>query len=500
MLLSLIFLILSTYIIFIWGRLFIKQNNSKSTSQEEFNLAYIIGLCVLCFISNSLTLFTGLASPWIYAGLLIPSLYRDAPRAFFLSIQKNLWPTSFLIRSLLSISLLVLLVMHAWEIRHPDTLTYQNNLIEFALSGSHPWGIVNIKSQLGYGGSWFSLSALFSYYFITGKVMTFVNLSMITVGIAYLLKKVEIAWQENNAFSFVGYILVFCMASFEYTFIRLAVTSNAPDTPAAFMGIGIFIYFLNKRRKGWILTLISVTALTMKLSLTPTLALPLLHLIRHEGKSSWIKNILLAILISTPFLIKNVFSTGYILYPYPESKICNSAYTPSVKDVKKEADYIKAYARQKFTSRDENKIQHIVQMPFHRWVAIWWVQLSISEKSIVMIFFISLFLSFYFKKKKHKSNQEFWPYMETTIFGFIFWLNLAPSIRFGTSFLLAPLLYMLIKSENQPRSHQPQESNNLGWKHLVVILVISTVAAYLIYRIIFFMDTMSLLIPKGPVG
>lgn len=500
MLLSLLFLVLSTYIIFIWGRLFSCHYNIRATESYEFFLPLIIGLCSLCFISNTITLFIGLASPWIYVCLLIPSFYRNAPKAFYTSIQKNLWPTSYLIQFLLIVSLLAILTMHAWEIRHPDTITYQNNLIEFALKGGHPVGIVSIKTQFGYGGSWFPVSALFSYNFVTGKVMTFVNLTLITVFIAYLFKKAEIGWNESNPFSLGGYILIFCLASFEYTFIRLAVTSSAPDTPAALMGLGAFMYFLNKRRQGWILTLISVTAVTMKLSLVPILALPFLHLIEQRRKSSWVKNTILGILILTPFLIKNILSTGYILYPYPGSKICKIQDAPTVKEVQAEADYIKAYARFKFASRDEKDVHQIVQMPFRRWITIWWGQLSTSEQSMMIVSFLSIFLSFYYKKKNQINNGEFWPYITTTLFGIVFWLNLAPSIRFGSAFLFAPIVFLISKMGNQAGLPMQNTTKFLRINYTVTILLIIVISIYLIYRILYFMDTSSLLIPKGPVG
>ncbi len=499
MILSLLLGILTTWILFSWGDLLGKWLPTTESAFTAFLYRYLVGLIGLCFFANALSLFIGLNQPLLLPILCIPVLRQLPSRKTVHELTELFLPNSRPLQLLSLTSVLLLVAMHAWEIKHPDSLSYQNELIRYALQSGHPTGLIQIQNQLGYGGAWYAISALFSFHFLIGQLMTFVNLSLIGVTVCCLIKQVDAAATNKNLFALTGCLLLLGIGFYEYSFFRLALTSAAPDTPAALIGLATLLYFLYEKRSGWLLMAGCITAVTIKLSLAPILLLPVWHLIKAENRRQVFSMVTIGLLIALPFLVKNVRSTGYLIYPLPNTRILSANYTPSATAVQAEADYIKAYARKEKTERNARGVTSTLSPSLRQWVPHWWKQQTHAEKTMLILTFIALTGAVVYRKKIQLPAADYWQFMTTVSLGILFWFYQAPAIRFGSAFLLAPwLLYGYPRKEQT--AHQPTLFKISSWIiRLIEIGLLLTALAYLGYRLYYFMDGSAFWWPKGPV-
>jgi hypothetical protein len=498
MILSIFLSLLTAWIIYIWGNAVYLIAPKQHGTLDGFFYKYIIGFCFLTFFANALTIVTGTDTWWVQICLFIPVIFLKRSALYpkfniFIPQGISLQTSIFAL-----LGFLVMASIHAWEIRHPDTLTYQNQLIGISKLGSHPAGIIKIKDQLGLGGSYFSLAGLFSYPIILNKVITFANLALAGVFVLFLSIKLNNAILKKQTILSIIIIFTLLICFFEYTFLRLSVNSASPDTPAAIIGLSTFLYYLKKNKRGWVLMLLSMTAVTLKLSLAPILLLPIFYLARSFNIYKGITIILVGLIIISPFLFKNIKSTGYLIYPIAISKVKNASYTPERMDVQNVADYIKAYARTTSATRKKEDLENILNMPFREWGLRWWQEMSWPGRIMLFSFLASICLMACLIVINEKKNWEYLTYLAVVIFGFIFWLNFAPAIRFGSAFLLAPLFFLI--DSGVLKQLQNKISIPIVLSKLLIIIVCLVLLVYTAYRMIYFMDTSSLLIPKGPVG
>lgn len=498
MLISLIFCIISTIILYAWGVAVLDFAYKKRAVNYSFFSIYFVGLCAACFIANGITIFFGTNSI-IAIGILIAPLLYKRRLAFSIDSYSKILPHSTPLKILAMSLLLVGICMHAWMIKHPDTLSYQNALIKSAIMGAHPVGNITIKSQLGIGGAWFPLAALFSFDWLFGKTMTFINLSLISVSILFLICKVESSIKKKNLLSPITYLLIIVIGCYEYTFIRLAITSAAPDTPAAILGIASLLFFMGRGHQSWILTLFSITAVTLKISLFPILLLPAWHLMQYGKRADWIVSAVLVILVTTPFFTKNILSTGYAVYPISASIIIDEDYVPDKSKVQEEANYIKAYARNINTTRDPAHVNEISSQPVREWVPTWWNQLEGAGRAVIALFILGISGCILFLHRFTKPTQKLIPALITIVIGAVFWFSTAPAIRFGTAYLLAPLFVFADLCANRP-SNPYKIKINFNLINGIILICSGIIAAYFIYRMTNYMDCGSIWLPKGPLS
>lgn len=210
-------------------------------------------------------------------------------------------------------------------------------------------------------------------------------------------------------------------------------------------------------------------------------------------------NLAISVLIMTPFLAKNLLSTGYLIYPMASTHVLQRSYTPLPALVKAEADYIKAYARDTNTGRAKEDIERVVKMPWHKWIPVWWSQTEWAGRILFITFFLGVGWMINRFLAKEKSTPDHIVYFFVTLVGFSFWIILAPSVRFGSAFLMAPLVFCIAQKDSDEKTLEESTSNRSRWLQILITLLILALLAYSTYRLIYFMDGQAVWLPKGPI-
>lgn len=490
--------LVSSLIIYSWGCLFFSVFKYKQFNAPNLYLKFLVGFSSISFIANTLTIFTGLGN-WIYLLLLTTPILLQPTRgkAFFIDI-KPLLPKYIVNRGLLVLCTILFGIMHAWNIAHPDTLTYQNDLIDFALRSKQPAYSVLQKNQYGYGGAWYPMAALFSFLPLLHKTMSFANLSLVWVALLFIVQQIDKRIEKKSPAA-VAYILLLALTLWEYTFFRLALTSAAPDTIASLLGLAAFMMFLSNKTNTSLMTILCCTAVTIKLSTAPILLLIIFEMLMARRWDFIVKQALTASIILMPFFAKNLIATGYLIYPVSQTKVRDDPKTPSTLAVDEEAQYIKGYARSPKTHVDRTEAIKIANEPLTSWVPGWFKGLELPGKSMIIIFLIGTAMAGYQVRQNSIPLKRAWLYLAATIAGFGFWLYFGPAVRFGSLFLLAPLLLADCLTEPTFRTQWAYYNDRWRIDRLLIYLLTTAIGLYLIYRLINFTDLSSLIIPKGPI-
>jgi len=492
--------------------LFTKVTHSQSPFPQSFITTCFSGLATIGVLFTFLSLLIPMGNVTAHLLLLTPSLYwyYKKRRNFFLILTSlreklNHYPISVFV--LLSSSILLVLIMHAWFINHPDTLTYHAQNIQWIEKYRAIPGIVNLHTNYGFQSSWFILCALFSFTFTGIPALTFINATVLIWLIIFIAQKINPYLQKekekNILLGFLWLILlIVCFAS--YTQVRLTATSASPDFIVALYSwliIYLFINFQSNRSSSHYILLISLSffAVTIKLSALPLLLLTVYAYYKYCRYKSFLQLILPVItgfIILSPFLARNVISSGYLLFPSPFPDIFPVDWKTSKDALTLTQQYITAYAR---TNADYNpeEIKAVIKMKPGDWLPGWWNLRSLVDKIIVASVPLLSIVIILFKRKKIRKQSS---YVLSSLFflliGILFWFIKAPDPRFGFGFLLPTtgiFFYILIGNTGRTLPI------NRRWLSYSLVFFSIIIATYSTYRLTNYFTAKNIFLPSGEV-
>ncbi len=223
--------------------------------------------------------------------------------------------------------------------------------------------------------------------------------------------------------------------------------------------------------------ILSVYTISVKLATIPLCILILLLIIRYkfDGKKLLIV-ISIIFLILLPWLIRNVILSGYLIYPFSAIDIFNFDWKVPLNAVVSEKLSITGWARNPGEGYKE-----AAQMKFWEWFPIWWNTISKLNRLFIVISFLSpIFIFIYSLFKKIKIDFQTFAILFTSWIGVIFWILLAPDIRFGKAFLgvsaISPLLYFNFKINFFPIKISKTS------KQIILVFIFIIVSVFLINR------------------
>lgn len=494
-----------TFLCLVWGVILVRllAKNMDAVS-PHFSI-----LCLFGF--SAITIVAGILSLFIPLGGWIPQLIILTPALLFLLTQywKIAWKkiqeqttglkTPMLL--LLFVLTVLLLVMGAWKIVHPDTLGYHAQAIQWIEKYKAVPGLVHLHSRLGIQNLWFASCTLFSFNFLNTSVPTFLNTAILFWYVFFLVSNINSCLHKReNYLPGIFWILLLVMSCWSYTQIRLTATSASPDFIAALMVWAVIYIFLEQKKQtgdivnsNWLLiSFLSFVAITLKLSVLPLILLPItagIHFIMRKKIKSLFGVIVIGIIIFTPFVARNIISSGYVAFPSTVVDISNVDWKYDKVSTILEKDYIKAYAR---TQADHTKesIDASLNMSLIEWVPLWWGNRSAADKAILLLFILALIVALVNIKKILAAGYHAKISLLVLLASVGFWFFQAPDPRFGFGFLIAfmaIIAYLFLK--------------NIKINKLTILLVLSaiilTIAAYDLYRFKNFFTKEQWLMPAG---
>lgn len=325
---------------------------------------------------------------------------------------------------------------------HYDSDLYHAQSIRWIEEYGIVKGLGNIHVRFAYNSSFFALSALYSMPYIFGQSMHSVN------GLMALILSIEAfrivdAWKRRKLL-----LSDFARAAalFYLTLIYGEIMAPASDYAIMCTVFYIIIKWLARSQSKQeadivtpyaLLCVAGVYAVSLKLTAGLILLLtikPAIILIRQKRWKEIILYLCMGVGVITPWLIRTVWISGYLLYPFPALDLFSVDWKIPAQAAALDAAEIKTWGRGLNNAA-------LVNLPMTEWFPKWFGEtLPMLGKLFIaadilclMIGVFIIIVTVYRKKKEQWDSILVWM---TVAASYIFWQVSAPLLRYGYAYVL----------------------------------------------------------------
>lgn len=291
-------------------------------------------------------------------------------------------------------------------------------------------GLSNLHVTLGLCSSWHILQALFS--FSSQIHLNDLNGFILLVYLFYFLENYEVT--TNKIFSLLQLTLVFILS------IPFLSAPN-PDWAVIVISAITFDLFYNKTTKQYIPITLVLTAFNVSIKFS-AIALIILSLyclynsIQQNTIRKIIPSLLFASFIITLLIAKNIYQTGYPVYPYKPLAITQLDYTTPPEIVSYYSNGIKTWAiSDKFKPNDVAEVNTIDNWNYIKALISRGGIKGFINILILLIAFVSGCALIFLQLKK-QNNKPLSILHFVNIISILIWLIIAPQYRFALPMLL----------------------------------------------------------------
>lgn len=427
------------FVFFVIGFSVVKLIN-RITGQNEkgqiisFDEYFFIGFLVLSAL-------TAILSIWIPIGnkvLLILSALSLLLFLFNFSGIRNKFEN--IIRELLLLKrievlvivliILFLLTVVVHKITWYDTGLYHAQSIQWIRKFAVVPGLGNIHGRLALNSMFLVISGLFTFQIkdvlifpLNGICYTVLFLKL------FILFKTEYA--PGTKWKAVFYSVIFLIS---LLIIIPFLNSTSPDIMCGILIMYAFILIASQRVefnkinyvKTFLLSLVVFSCITYKISSLFLILTLFLNLNKDLIKKS-LTIIVIGILIITPYIIRNYYLSGYLIYPFPSIDIFNVEWKIPVERALFEKSWIVSWARIPGVPYHD-----VINLKISEWIIPWFKSNDSISRLLLIINSLSIisFITMLFKK------DFLFAKIQLIIFiNLIFWFLMAPDPRFAYGFL-----------------------------------------------------------------
>lgn len=436
----------------------------------HFSLNCMTGLMVLTSICMSacLVMPLGLASNLVILLITLGAawLSRSDLRASLAADRSRLKQGNRLV-SLIFLAFIFIIARLSYEpSSHFDDGLYYSTSIRWLEEFGTVKGLANVNARIGFNSSWHVLQANFGFRFLHAGLfndlngLIFLLMLLYSMGGINDLLKGDSRWRTALRAFIMLPVLAFYygITSDLMLFSVNFLSSPTPDIPACFLTWLIFLLFLTRTDEGKergpmaltdiLVVLYSAWACTIKFSTVPIFLLSA-FLIYRLAAARQVRQIAAlgigCLLIATPWVMRNVLISGYLLFPFSAIDIFHVRWKLPINEVRGHENAIKAFALGAPVDRPFN-------VPISSWFPKWAVGLDFMRQVILGItilatscyFSIGIYLLF------RKGAAFFSRYLRevmvviTALAGIVFWIDKAPDFRFGYGSLVIYCMLFLV--------------------------------------------------------
>ncbi|AMJ66889.1 hypothetical protein AXW84_16705 [Hymenobacter sp. PAMC 26628] len=327
-------------------------------------------------------------------------------------------------------------------------------------------GLANVELHIGFNSAWFVPEALFSWGRYVGSPLQVLNLVFFVLFGWYGLAGLGPLLRGRAAPSDVVRLLL-AGAMLFWVIDDLASLSPDPAVTLLLFFVAVQALRLPPPRPGQPLgtahaavMLLSVFALTMKLSTLPVLLLALWWAARSGRlfNGRFVGGMVgLGLAIAGPWLVRNYLLSGYLLFPVAAVDLFHPSWKFPLAELRLHGEYITEYAR---NSDFYNQIS-VHGKPWRFWLPLWWRQQFVANKLVLLAIPGLLLVSPALGGWQHRRGRlpqapQLLAALAVALGGVAFWFLLAPAFRFGYGFLFSALALLLVPVLWPAARHRPR--------------------------------------------
>lgn len=329
---------------------------------------------------------------------------------------------------------------------HTDTNIYHAAAIRIFEEYGLVKGIGNLQLHYAYNSSYLAFAAIFSLKWLLGYSLHTTTGFLETFMCLYAFRGLKEFKRHKNHITDmmrVGILL--------YSLINIT-RSMSPATDYATMYFALYIItawcenLFERQSSVTVYSLLSVAAVftaTLKFSSCLLILLavyPAFYLIREKQWRRIILWTFCGCIILAPFLIRNYFISGWLLYPFDKIDIFHTIWKIPKEYLMQDANQIKVWGRCLYDVDQAG-------LPVKQWLPVWWAHQVGYEKIFLGAVVVGLLLQIVILLDKILKGQKFQPpliILHIAIWGNIaVWFFMSPFIRYGLAFLIAVIMIAL---------------------------------------------------------
>lgn len=377
------------------------------------------------------------------------------------------WVTVFLI----GIATLIWTVSYP---RHYDTSLYHYQAIKWIEEYGVVPGLGNLHNRFAYNSAFMPLQALFSFEWLIGQSLHTVNGFLCFFFLSYAAFTNRM-WEKKKP----NFSDLLKIATFIYVwYSRNVISSPSSDTLTMLLILYICTKWSEFNEKNiedvnvyGFLCILCVYAISVKLSAAVCIILvfwPVGRMIKMKKIGMIIVYIVWGIAVVTPWLIRNVIISGYLLYPYPQIDLFDVDWKMPTSVLVYDSREIMVWGKGIFQVKEYGT-------PIWEWFPKWFMETSPFIITLGIAGTIGC-MSILFTNIKRKNIDVKRDILKVySVVSIITWLLSAPLIRYGMVYLLIPVCICLAEYMHQGRKKKVTTIYNI----ILMIVLIPIGAGYL---------------------
>ena len=427
---------------YLWGHLAIQIINRIFRKNVDITpeFSIILGIGVLAIYSETFSLFLGVGLLANLLMLVVDIFVIAKWREVLVNRIKNLISEKRNVWYVIIIIFFVYISMtYMFEVVTYDTGLYHSQAVQWIEEYGVVPGLGNLHHRFAYNSAIMCLQALFSMKFLFGQQMHCVNGFMFILFTSYAVTSMKFVKNKRI------YISDFLRVAF---FIYYNMDTSFSSLGSDLISLCLVIYIVIKYVEGieddisnieyyCYLSILALIAVSFKLSVALIVLIviyPAYMLIKDKNWKLIIKLISLGVVLTLPFLTRNIIISGYIVYPFPKLDLFSYDW--------KMNKYVCLWDAKEVKSWGQGVCDANLSPTFREWFEIWINRQSNANKCL---FFASIIISVllvvisivnYIKEKDLRK-----PVLSVTVLGMlIYWFAGAPLMRYGIVFTIIPVL------------------------------------------------------------
>lgn len=410
-------------------RLWSKPVNAHNFGDDEY---FFMGFLVTSLFAGVLSIFIPIGT-YALQGLCLLTVML-----FFLQLKElktRIGNTIVIIknirrRDLLIYLLITLFVLMALSqpVKLWDTELYHAQYIKWIRNYAVVPGLGNIHGRFAFNSMFFVVSGLFT--FEIGDTLIYPLNGICLLVLTYKLVKLSL----NSSDSFWKSVFYGSLLLVLFALVSRSLNSPSPDIICAVLIVYAFLYmpvFNNAKVFGVVhfllLSLLVFSCITYKLSSSFILLL-LIPAFRLNLRKGLLVSVVAGIIVIIPFLVRNYYLSGYLVYPFPAVDIFNVDWKIPLAKVIEEKEWVESWARIPGKTPEE-----VLNLKFTEWIYPWleWIGgfervVIVANALLVLVFTIAIV----------KRERIFLGLIAIILVNLTFWFVNAPAPRFAYGFLI----------------------------------------------------------------
>ena len=417
-------------------------------------MQWMVGLAVVTSLANYLSLFMKLgmaANTLILAGaacILGWMVYKkEFPR---LALPEKM---PILAVILLAVITLTVLEKATQPVANSDTGLYHAQAIRWMETYKIVPGLGALHTRFAFNSAWLTLNAIYSFSFLGLRSLHLMSSLIYLIFQVYLFQGILAILNREFKLSSV---LKVCMIPISFYVIISQISSPGTDLPSAVLLWYVLLECVTLSEDGTkipishhiLLSLIAIFSVTIKLSVFPLLLVAGYAMFRLVQSRDWkllTSLVALGVFLAAPWIIRNVYLSGYLFYPYKDIDLLTPDWKIPAERVQEDVDAIRAW--ELIPGQDTATT---LAMTFGEWFPLWVARHTPNQLAVLIVIVIFPLITLFLCLLKNEIGiltrdhlRKQWLAYLTAFSGVFFWFISAPKYRYGYGFLMIAFLLAL---------------------------------------------------------